>query len=62
MKLPKVVIDTNVVVSSIISPNGNPFTVMEMVSDGELALFYSTEIINEYKRVLAYREFYHDTK
>jgi len=49
-----VVIDTNVLVSSAISPGGNPERIMNSVSDKQLQLCYSQEIIDEYKRVFAY--------
>ena len=50
----RVVIDTNVLVSSAISPGGNPERIMNSVSDKQLQLCYSQEIIDEYKRVFAY--------
>ena len=50
----RTVIDTNVLVSSTISPNGNPAQIMKEISYRELQLFYSPEILNEYKKVLAY--------
>jgi len=50
----RVVIDTNVLVSSAISGGGNPERIMNGVSDKHLQLCYSQEILDEYKRVLAY--------
>ena len=52
-----VVIDTNVIVSSIFSPSGNPFRVMELVASEAIKPFYSSAILEEYKRVLAYPKF-----
>ena len=52
MKL--VVIDTNILVSSVLSPNGSPAQVMILISFKELQPFYCSEILNEYRRVLAY--------
>jgi len=52
----RVVIDTNVLVSAILSPNGNPAQIMNLVSYKELQLFYSLDILNEYKKVLAYKK------
>lgn len=52
----RVVIDTNILVSAHISSRGNPALIMRMVSYGELQLVYSTEILDEYKRVLAYEK------
>jgi putative PIN family toxin of toxin-antitoxin system len=49
-----VVLDTNIVISSVISSNGNPSAIMSLVSDGEIQAYYSNEILDEYKKVLAY--------
>lgn len=53
----RVVIDTNVLVSSRISAIGNPAKIMRLIADGQLKLCYSSEILDEYKRVLAYKKF-----
>ena len=50
----KVVIDTNVLVSSVIKSGGYPDTIMNSVSNKDLHLYYSREIMDEYIRVLAY--------
>ena len=50
----QVVIDTNVIVSSVLSSKGSPFQIMRLVSNRVIRLFYSSAILNEYKRVLAY--------
>ena len=47
-------IDTNVLVSSAITSGGNPERIMNAVSDKQLQLYCSQEIMEEYKRVLAY--------
>jgi len=50
-----VVIDTNVLVSAVLSPNGNPAKVLKIVTDSEeKSLYYSSEIIGEYRKVLSY--------
>jgi len=50
-----VVIDTNVLVSAVLSPNGNPAQVLKIVTDSEeKSLYYSSEIIGEYRKVLSY--------
>jgi len=49
-----VVVDTNIVVSSAISANGNPAAIMALVSDRVIQAYYTNEILDEYKRVLAY--------
>lgn len=48
------VIDTNIIVSSILSVYGKPAEVMNLVYTGELRMFYTAEILTEYKKVLAY--------
>ena len=51
----KVVLDTNILVSALWSPNGNPFKVLEKVLNNELNLYFTNEIYEEYEEVL-YRE------
>jgi len=53
----RVVIDTNVLVSSAISEHGNPKAIMDLISDEQIQPCYCTEIISEYSRVLAYPKF-----
>jgi len=48
----KIVLDTNVIVSGLISPYGNPAEIIRMVSVGEIRLCYDARIITEYKEVL----------
>ena len=51
----KIVIDTNVLVSAAMSPNGTTAKVAKLVADTEsLQVYYSKMIMNEYERVLAY--------
>jgi putative PIN family toxin of toxin-antitoxin system len=50
-----IVLDTNILVSSIISENGNPYKIVEMVLDEKFDIYYSFEIMEEYEDVL-YRE------
>ena len=50
----RVVVDTNILVSSVLSPKGNPAHIMTLISFKELQVFYSSEILDEYRRVLAY--------
>lgn len=49
-----VVIDTNVVVSSILSDKGAPSKIMNLCFSGVLRMVYTADIFDEYKRVLAY--------
>ena len=53
----KVVIDTNVFISSRLTNTGNPATVMRLIVERDIELYFSRAILNEYKRVLAYERF-----
>jgi len=51
-----IVIDTNVLVSSALSSNGNPAKIISLISNfKEIQLFYSSTILDEYEKVLAYK-------
>ena len=53
----KVIIDTNVFISSRISALGNPAKIMRLIADGQIEFYYSSDILDEYKRVLSYEKF-----
>jgi putative PIN family toxin of toxin-antitoxin system len=48
----KIVIDTNVVVSSMISKAGNPAKIMKLFFERQVELYYSEDIMLEYEDVL----------
>ena len=48
-----IVVDTNVIISSVISPLGNASEIMNMIFDCKLKPFYCEEILTEYKEVLS---------
>lgn len=48
----KVVLDTNVLVSAMLSSNGTPSKILDLFLDGELELYYSYDIFKEYHDVL----------
>jgi len=50
----RVVIDTNVIVSSALSEKGKPAEIMDLCYSGALLVFYNAEILEEYRRVLSY--------
>ena len=51
----KIVLDTNIVISALLSPYGNPAKILALVSvSDDIQLFYSADILSEYKRVLSY--------
>ena len=47
-----VVLDTNILVSALLSPLGNPAKVYKMFLTGVLTLVYSADILTEYQDVL----------
>jgi putative PIN family toxin of toxin-antitoxin system len=49
----RIVIDTNVIISSAISTQGNPAKIMDLVLNKKFEVYYSSEIIAEYIRVFA---------
>ena len=51
------VIDTNVVVSSMLNPNSVPGTIMKFVATGLIVPFINDEILNEYIEVISREEF-----
>jgi len=52
-----VVIDTNVLISSVISSKGSPAEIMDLIVKGEIEFCYSKKIFDEYKRKLAKPKF-----
>ncbi|HEB13726.1 MAG TPA: putative toxin-antitoxin system toxin component, PIN family [candidate division CPR3 bacterium] len=56
----KVVLDTNVVVSGLISPFGAPGEIVRMVASGALELCYDARVLSEYRSVLLRRKFSFD--
>jgi len=53
----RIVLDTNVLVSGLISPFGPPGEIVRMVSSGELTLFLDARVLAEYAEVLARPQF-----
>ena len=52
----KVVIDTNVLISALLSIEGNPAKILALITSGEdIQLYYNAVIMREYKRVLSYQ-------
>ena len=50
-----IVLDTNVIISAVISSEGNPAKIIKLVASNEnMQLYYSSNIFAEYKRVLSY--------
>jgi len=53
-QLIKVVVDTNILVSSLICAKGHPSEIVTLIRANKLQLYYNAEIMNEYNRVLRY--------
>lgn len=53
----RVVLDTNVVVSALLSPFGAPASILNTVFTRDIALLYDDRIMLEYKDVLARKKF-----
>ena len=49
----KVVLDTNVLVSGLLNPDGNPGRVLDLLLAGEITLLVDDRILAEYRAVLA---------
>lgn len=49
--MPRVVLDTNVVVSGILSEHGPPGWIVDLLAAGELAAVYDARILAEYRDV-----------
>jgi len=53
MSVRLVVLDTNILVSALLSPNGNPAKIYKMLLTGVLSLAYNADIYEEYHDVLS---------
>lgn len=56
----KIVLDTNVIVSGLLSPYNAPGEIVRMVSSGILKLCYDARILSEYRSVLLRPKFKFD--
>lgn len=53
----RVVIDTNVMVSAVLSPRGTSARVLDILLDGELIILFDDRIMDEYRAVLSRKKF-----
>lgn len=53
----KIVIDTNVLVSGLLNPNGPPASVMNLVVNSRIRLLYDNRIMQEYVEILQREKF-----
>ena len=58
----KVVIDTNILVSALLTPSGSPARVIDHVLNGNVILCYDSRIIAEYQAVLLRPKFEFDKR
>lgn len=49
----RIVLDTNVLVSGLLNPSGNPGRIVDLILGGRLTLVYDDRILAEYEDVLA---------
>ena len=57
MNRPRVVLDTNVIVSAAVKPGGLEERIVELVAAREIALCLSAAVLAEYEMVLARQKF-----
>ena len=53
----RIVMDTNVLVSALLSPNGNPAKILSLVVNEQVILCYDSRIMLEYESVLLREKF-----
>src|SRR5450756_1218490 len=58
----KAVIDTNILVSALLSPSGSPARVLDQVLNGNVTMCYDSRMIAEYQEVLMRTKFDFDKK
>ena len=52
-----IVVDTNVFISALLTPDNKSFFILEKIIDGTFTLYYNEDIIYEYKEVLSRKKF-----
>ena len=57
----KIVLDTNVLVSGLLSPNGPPASILNLIVNSRILLLYDNRILQEYIEVLQREKFGFDT-
>jgi putative PIN family toxin of toxin-antitoxin system len=53
----RLVLDTNVIVSSFINPNGSPAQIMKIILSRRAELFYNSAILSEYESIMLCNKF-----
>jgi putative PIN family toxin of toxin-antitoxin system len=52
-----IVLDTNVLVSSLLNPDGSPALVLNLLLNGRITILYDNRILGEYLEVLTWEKF-----
>ncbi len=58
----KIVLDTNVLVSALLSPNGPPASVLQLILSGRVVICFDARILSEYREVLGGAKFDFDLR
>ena len=58
----RIVLDTNVLASALLSPSGAPAAVLQLVLAGQVVLCFDSRILTEYREVLRRPKFGFDTR
>ncbi len=58
----RLVVDTNVLVSALLSPHGRPARILDWTLAGELTLLVDDRVLDEYRRVLQRTKFGFDPR
>jgi putative PIN family toxin of toxin-antitoxin system len=53
----RLVLDTNIIISAFINPNGSPSQILKMVLGRKMQLCYNSAILSEYEKVLRRQKF-----
>ena len=48
----KIVLDTNVLISGLLKPDGTPGLIVRLIASGYIELYYDFRIFNEYESVM----------
>lgn len=53
----KIVLDTNVLISGLINPQGTPAQILNLFLNGKITVLYDTRVLQEYHTVLTRKKF-----
>ena len=58
----KIILDTNVLVSALLSPNGAPAATLQLILSGRVVICFDARILSEYREVLGRAKFDFDVR